>query len=435
MRELKLNFNSQTRSFREDGTVTVDVNGAPTVKGKWRTTVQDNEPKDNSIRYQIDGSDQPPVPIKYSFNEFNQLVAVIPAAANGGADSEPCVWLGKIIIDDGNDLVYSLLNGPTKPANQQITLYGNLHFNDTAADLVIDLAGGGQAVIKGEKGSKKISQFTIGQSDVPDFDAKDLLRFLARTQNDFPGLPARFPNRADIAFTGKWDVDPNKGGLVFLSKVAGAAGKPTVAIGFAGQFKAVTAGFAYIVNNGGPQIAFTLDGRHQWSSADTSFKLSVGFSGQVFLADFSGSIESKNPTGPQFSLAGNFTIKHEQGKTTNLAMEVEGQYEFDANNRLLFKANVSSVNKELNFDLMLEGKFVFKAGTLSFQAKFSKTGAAKPATTIRLAFDGNRADLQTKLALVLNITEDKVDFEFEFQLKMQFKGGVLVKDKPKPLAA
>ncbi|MCI0744231.1 MAG: hypothetical protein L0Y58_02395 [Verrucomicrobia subdivision 3 bacterium] len=435
MRELKLKFNGQTRSFREDGTVAVIVNGTPVVKGKWRATPQSNQSKDNSIRYQIDNAEQPPVPVKYSFNDFNQLVAMIPAAVNGGVDSEPCVWLGKIIIDDGHDLVYSLLTGPTTPANQQITIFGDLHFDGTAADLVIDLAGGGRAVIKGEKGSKKISQLTIGQSDVPDFDAKDLLRFHARTQNDFPGLPARFPNRADIAFTGKWDIDPNKSGIVFLSKIAGTPSQPTIAIGFAGQFKAVTAGFAYIVNNGSPQIAFTVDGSHQWSSADASFKVSVGFSNQVFLANFSGKIKSPNTTGPQFSLAGDLTIKHEQGKTTDFALNLEGQYEFDANKRLIFKANVSSVNNELNYDLMLEGKFVFRAGKLNFQAKLSKAGP-KPSTAILLAFEGNRADLQTKLALVLNITEDEVDFDFEFQLKMQFKGGVLIKDKqPKLLVA
>jgi len=434
MRELKFSVNGETRSFRDDGTVAVTTNGASAVKGKWRATAQGADPKDNSIRYQLDGADQPPVPVKYSFNEFNQLVSVIPAASNGGQDSDPCVWLGKVTVDDGHDLVYTLLSGPTTPTSQQITVYGDLHFNDTAADLVIDLTGGGQAVIAGDKGDKGISQLMIGQSDTPDFDAKDLLRFVARTRNDFAGLPARFPNKADIAFVGKWDIDPQKGGLAFVSKVAGTPGKPTVAIGFAGQFKAVTTGFAYVVNNGGPQIAFTLDGSHQWSSADASFKVSMGFSKQVFLADFKGSIKSTNATGPQFSLSGELSIKHQQGQPTNFNLELEGQYEFDADKRLIFKANVSSVNKELNYDLQLEGKFVFKAGTLSFQVKFSKAGP-KPTTAIQLAFTGNRADLQTKLALVLNITGDQVDFNFEFSLSMQFKGGVLVKDKPKPLAA
>jgi len=434
MRELKLNVNGQTRFFRDDGKVAVITDGAPVVKGKWRATAQGAEPKDNSILYQIDGADQPPVPVKYSINEFNQLVSIIPAAANGGEDSDPCVWLGKIIVDDGHDIVYNLLSGPTAPTNQQITVYGDLHFNDTTADLVLDLKGGGQAVITGDKGDKGISQLMIGPNDTPDFDAKDLLRFVARTLNDFEGLPARFPNRADIAFVGKWDIDPQKGGLVFVSKVTGTPGHPTVAIGFAGQFKAVTTGFAYIVNNGGPQIAFTLDGSHQWSFADARFKVSVGFSKQVFLADFKGSIQSDNPTGPQFSLNGELLIKHQQGQTTNFNLELNGQYDFDAKNRLIFKAQVSSVNKELNYDLQLEGKFVFEGGALSFQVKFGKA-RSNPATTIKLAIEGNHADLQTKLALVLNITGNQVDFNFHFSLVMQFKGGVLIKDRPKPLPA
>src|SRR5262245_12945812 len=139
MRELKLNSNGQTHSFRDDGTVAVVDNGAPTVKGMWRTNAQGSEAKENVIRYQIDGVDQPPVPVKYSFNDKNQLVAVIPAEANGGTDSDPCVWLGKIVVDDAHDMNYSLLKGPTVSTNHQITVYGDLHFDDIAADLVFDL--------------------------------------------------------------------------------------------------------------------------------------------------------------------------------------------------------------------------------------------------------------------------------------------------------
>jgi hypothetical protein len=434
MGELKLNSRGQVYTFREDGTVVTASGDAPAVKGKWRATAPEGGPGDNCIRYDIDGVEQPPVPAKHSFNEYNQLVTTIPAIANDGTDSQPCTWLGRIIIDDGHDLVYQLLTGPTAPAHHEITVYGDLHFDGEVADLVIDLAGGGQAVIKGEKGDKGISQLTIGQSDVPDFDAKDILRFQARTRNDFPDLPARFPNRADIAFTGKWDISPDTGGVVFLTKVAGAPGRPTVALAFGGQFKAVTTGFAYVVNNGGPQIAFNVNGSHQWSAADASFKVTVGYSKQVFLADLTGAIRVSGAAGSQFSLSGNLSIRQEQGQNANFDLTIEGRYEFDSNRRLVFRADVSSVNKELNYDVMLEGNFVYKAGTLSFQIKFSKSGP-NPATAIQLAYEGNRADLQTKLALVLNIAQDRVDFGFEFQLRMHFKGGVLVKDKPKPLAA
>ncbi|MCG3161361.1 MAG: hypothetical protein JMDDDDMK_02529 [Acidobacteria bacterium] len=434
MRQLKLNHNGETRLFQADGTVAVIEGGAPVVKGKWRAQSQGGEPQDNQIRYQIDNVDQPPVPVNYSFNKFNQLVSVIPAAANGGADSEPCAWLGQIHIDDASDLNYSLLNDDGSALNNQLTVYGKLHFAADTADLVIDLARGGQATIEGEKTANGISVLTAEKNLVAEFDAQDLLRFVARTRNDFAGLTSRIPTKADIKFLGQWDVDPNTGGLIFVSKVAGDINKPDVAIGFAGKLKAVTVGFAYFADKHGEQLAFTIQGSHRWNATETSFELSLGHTEKKFLADFSGNIARKGASGQQFVLGGSVKIKHEDGAGTDLDLNIEGSYAFDDKNRLIFRAAVSSVNGALNYDLQLEGKFVYKGGTLNFLVRVSSAGPS-PKVQIQLAFSANKDELKTMLALALDISKDQVKISFEFELRMRFKGGALIKDKPKELKA
>ena len=87
MAGLSLNFQGETRIFGPDGNVSVLESGQPVTKGTWRSVPLTGEPKDNQIRYDINGQAQPPVPVKYSFNAQNQLQAVVPAAANGGAST------------------------------------------------------------------------------------------------------------------------------------------------------------------------------------------------------------------------------------------------------------------------------------------------------------------------------------------------------------
>ena len=432
MRQLKLNFKGETRFFRDDGSVAVLKGGAPVVSGKWRAQASGDEPLDNQIRYDVDGKPQPPVPVNYSFNEFNQLVSVIPAAANNGADSDACTWLGQIHIDDGNDLIYTLFGDDGKVLNHQLTVYGKLHFAEKTADLLIDLTGGGQATIAGVKGAEGISQLAAEKNLIAEFNAQDMLRFTATTRNDFAGLPIRVPTKAEVKFFGSWDVDPDSGGLVFVSKVTGDITKPDIAIGFAGKFKAVAVGFAYFADKDGQQLAFTIQGAHRWNATEASFELSLGFTDKKFLADFSGSIVHKGASGQLFTLSGTASIRQEQGAGLNLDLQIEGSYAFNDKNLLVFRAGVSTVNNELNYDLQLEGKFVYQKGELQFQVKVSKAG---PSTKVqlRLAFTGNKDELRTMLAVVLDITPNQVKITANFELRMRFKGGVLLKDKPKPL--
>ena len=179
MNGLSLKFQNETRVFGPDGKVSVVENGQPVPKGTWRSQALATEPKDNQIRYDINGQAQPPVPVKYTFNAQNQLVAVIPAAANGGADSAPFTFLGSIQVDDANDIVYQLITPEGASMSRNVTLYGGLRFGSNH-NLVIDLTGGGIAEIKGDSGLTSLEPL---KNDISPFKSNDLLRFRASTTN------------------------------------------------------------------------------------------------------------------------------------------------------------------------------------------------------------------------------------------------------------
>ena len=434
MKELQFNTGTQKHIFQPDGKVAVlAANNTRTVKGTWRTEAQPAETKESVLRYDIDGKAQPAVAVRYGFNEFNQLTAVIPGV-NGGADSETCVFLGQIQIDDAHDLVYSILTPEGTSGNQKITVYGDLHFTADTSNLVIEMKDGTKAEIKGEKGPGGVAMLKAEKNLVQEFKADDLLRFIAFTRNDLNTSANRVPKKAQIEFVGKWDVNPNSGQLAFMSKITGDLTKPDVAIGFAGTVKAVTVGFAYFADKEGTQLVFNIKGQHRWNATTAKWELSLGHSERKFQATFEGQISKKTKDG-EFVLGGKMTLEHEQGKSTNLEFKVEGSYQFNNNNKLVFVVDVQTSNGKLTYDLMVEGRFAFKGGTLSFQVRLNNKGTGGAKTTIELAFKGNKDSLVKTLSLVLDITPDKVKLNFEFEMRMRWVDGVLVKDPPKKLVA
>ena len=68
MNGLSLNFQGETRVFGPDGKVL--VNAAP--KGSWTTQPVAGQPKENKIRYDINGQAQAPVPV--TFDPYGDLV-------------------------------------------------------------------------------------------------------------------------------------------------------------------------------------------------------------------------------------------------------------------------------------------------------------------------------------------------------------------------
>jgi hypothetical protein len=436
MKELEFNAGAQKHIFQPDGKVAVlAANGTRSVKGTWRSEAQANETKENVFRYDIDGKAQKAVTVRYGFNEFNQLTSSIPAASNGGVDSEPCVFPGQILIDDAHDLVYSILTPDGTVANHKITVYGDLHFTEDLSNLAIEMRDGTRAEIKGEKGLTGVAMLKAEKNLVQEFKADDLLRFIAFTRNDLNTSAVRVPKKAQIEFVGKWDVNPDTGQLVFHSKITGDLTKPDVSIGFAGTVKAVSAGFAYFADKNGTQLAFNIKGQHRWNSTTAKWELSLGHSQRKFQATFDGKIEKTTKEGQVFVLAGKMSLEHEQGKSTTLDLKVEGSYQFNKNNKLTFIVNVQTSNGPLTYDLMVEGKFAFKGGTLTFQVRFNNKGTGGAKATIELAFKGNHASLIKTLSLVLDITPDKVKINFEFEMRMRWVDGVLVKDPPKKLVA
>jgi hypothetical protein len=430
MKGLTLNFQGETRVFGPDGKVNVLVNGAPVPKGSWRTQPLAGEPKDNQIRYDINGQAQPPVPVKYRFNPQNQLEAVIPAAANGGADSDPFAFMGSIQIDDAQDIVYQLITDAGAPMQRSVTLYGGLRFDPKTHNLLIDLTGGGTAEIKGDSG---ITSLEALKHDITPFQSNDLLRFKASTTNLLSNGQTK-KIAADTKFVGNWDLKGNQ--LVFVSQVKGDITKPTVQLGFAGKFKAISAGLAYFADAQGTQLAFTVNGQHTWNSGSANWNVLLGYAKKQFIAKVSGNLQIKK----QFSdsrdltLSADWTIQHTDGSTTNMKMELAATYRWSDKNMLTIQAQFSKNGQTVAYDLKVEGKFVFKSGVLTFQVRYSNQDPDNN-FSFQIAFQANPTNLIKALSIVLNVTENSVDINFQFEMRMTWVDGKLQKSEAKPIAA
>jgi hypothetical protein len=427
MNGLQANINGQQLVFTPDGNVSATSGGASQVKGTWKTKAAD-QASQNKISYTIGGAPQTPVPVTYQFNANNQLVAVIPAAANGGAASAPFTFLGTIAIDDNHDVTYSLLNATGAALPTSITVYGDISFEANTNDLLIKLAGGGQTKITGEDGVQKLEAL---ENTLAGFNADDLLRFIASTTNTFADGTVTLA-AAKIDFIGNWDVKGDQ--LVFMSRVKGNIANPDVEIGFGGTFKGVTFGFAYFSDKDGVDLAFNIKGQHTWNSTAVSWNVSLGYTQKTFKASFAGTLHQKSAEGREFTLSGKTTFEMKDGSKPSFALELNGEYDWTQDGKLIFTAKVSEQNGALNYDLSLEGKFVFKSGTLSFQIKVSSADSS-PSVQITLAFQGNQASLIKALSLVLNVSEGQVSIDFQFEMRMTFVDGVLVKSAPQEIAA
>jgi hypothetical protein len=430
MNGLSLNFQGETRIFGPDGKVSVLQNGQPVPKGSWRSVPLAGEPKDNQIRYDIGGQTQPPVPVKYSFNPQNQLQAVIPAAANGGADSDPFAFMGSIQIDDAQDIVYQLINPDGTAAQRNVTVYGGLSIDPASHNLVINLTGGGTAQVKGDSGLTSLQAL---KHDITPFKSNDLLRFKASTTNKLANGQTKVI-AADMKFIGNWDLKGNQ--LVFVSQVKGDITKPTVDIVLAGKFKAISAGLAYFADAQGTQLAFTIEGQHQWNSGKASWDVFLGFAKKQFTARVSGNVSINKQFGDQSNLTLNadWLIEHTDGTTTNMKMELAATYRFNENKTLTIEAKFSKNGNVKTYDLKVEGKFVFKSGTLTFLVKYNNQDPDNK-FSFQIAFTANPTNLIKALSIVLNVTENSVNIDFQFEMRMTWVDGKLQKSDPQPIAA
>ena len=427
---LRLNFQGETRVFGPDGTVAVLTGGQPVPKGKWTSGSPAGQPKDNQIRYDINGQAQSPVAVKYSFNAQNQLQAIVPAAANGGADSDPFAFLGSIQVDDAQDIVYQMINADGSTMQRTVTLYGGLRFDSITHNLVIDLAGGGTAEIKGDSG---VASLEALKHDISPFQSNDLLRFKASTTNVLSNGQTK-KIAADTKFTGNWDLKGNQ--LVFISQVKGDITKPAVSFGFAGKFKAVSAGLAYFADAQGTQFAFNINGQHRWNSGTAKWDVSLGYAKKQFSARVSGNLQINKQFSDQrnLTLSADWTIEHTDGSQTNLKMDLDAAYRWSDQNMLTIQAQFVKNGQTVSYDLKVEGKFVFKSGVLTFQVKYSNQDPSNQ-FAFQIAFTANPTNLVKALSIVLNITESSVNIDFQFEMRMTWVDGKLQKGDPQPVAA
>ena len=416
---LKLTTAGQTLVFRPSGEVAVLDGDTETVKGAWRATAGASEQAANRFLYALNGVDQAPLPATYTFDDSNQLQVVLEA---GDAQSDPALLPGGIEISDQHNIVYRLVDEDGNPTSAVVTLYGNLSIEENTNALVIQLTGGGQARIQGDTG---ITSLEAVQNENAAFAADDLLRFRATTSNTFDdGAFLAIP--AKLEFPGNWDIQ--NGQLVFISKITGDPSQPNLNIGFAGKIGAITAGFRYFADAQGTQAAFDIRGRHVCKAADSetdfNWEASLGFSDQKFNAKVIFDVNNVGKDGRRISLTGSMTLEQAEGGTINLSLDLEADYSWK-DNALVFKAAVDETAGVLSYDLMLEGKFKFDNGNLTFDVHYSNLAGATP-LTIDLNFAGDTDNFLQAVAFRLQISPDQIEVQLtaRFSISQSFVLGV-----------
>jgi hypothetical protein len=235
-----------------------------------------------------------------------------------------------------------------------------------------------------------------------------------------------------MKFVGNWDLKGNQ--LVFVSQVKGDINKPTVTLGFAGKFKAVSAGLAYFADEQGTQFAFTINGQHTWNSGKANWDVFLGYSKKQFTAKVSGNVSIRPGANRGLTLNADWVIEHTDGSQTNLEMNLSAAYRWSDKNMLTIQAQFAKNGQTITYDLKVEGKFVFKAGTLTFQVKYNNQDPNNQ-FSFQIAFTANPTDLIKALSIVLNVTENSVNINFQFEMRMTWVDGKLQKSAPQPIAA
>ena len=146
------------------------------------------------------------------------------------------------------------------------------------------------------------------------------------------------------------------------------------------------------------------------------------------------SIDKQFGDGRNLTLKADWLIEHKDGTTTNMKMELAAAYRFSENNMLTVQAQFSKNGQTISYDLKVEGKFVFKSGVLTFQVRFSNQDPSNQ-FSFQIAFTANPTNLIKALSIVLNVTENSVNIDFQFEMRMTWVDGKLQKSNPEPIAA
>jgi len=420
MSGLILKSNGTDRIFRSDGKVVIaSADGTETIKGEWNTAAKRDT---NRIHYDFDDTEAE-FDVTYAFNKNNQLVATIPAA-NGGTNSQPFAFPGRIVIDGNRDVSYELFTEAGEPTRAKIVVHGDLSFAPGLDKLIVTLPGGGTTEIRGGKaGTKALETAPSGTAAGP---GGDLVQFSATTLNTFDDVP--LATRAIILFVGRWGM--NDKGLVF--NVGLNAGE--VAIQFGGTYKGVTVGLAYYAKDGDPEFAFTIHGEHQFKhgAGSVNWLMSLGHSKEKIEAV--AELELTSPIGKagnKLTLGGKFQFVSEPGKKAPPRMDISLDATYEMNgSQLIFAADFQNNGDRSSYNLRLAGNYEVKGGNVKFLVQLSKDATGQTlAVELGSVTDRN---VQLHLSAVLSKSNSgKVSLSANFTISARWVNGDKMEiDKP-----
>src|SRR6266446_5621767 len=395
MEGLTLKKGDQERIFTQAGSVAVVAAGAPVDHGTWSSAPLAADAKRvNAIRYTFDGQEADPVPVRWSFDDSNQIVGTI-------ADAAPFAFTGQIKVDDNRDIAYELLDANGAPSGRTVTVLGDLSFNDADGTLQVTFEDGTPvATITGDSG---LGSLSTSKNRFENFKGSDLLQFQASTVNTLSNGDVII-SPADIQWVGNWDLQANR--LVFAAELknVGAGGAPTVNIVLAGKTKAVAGGLAYFAGPEGRQLALQISGQHQWDGGKGEWSTSIGFTEKKLTAKLSGGVDIERKDGEHFGLKGNLAFAQEAGAPpSTLEMDIAAYYQMGPNG-IKFSANVTGTpDGRFDYNLGLEGQFVYDGVRLTFNIQFTRDGSGdKLVIELAARKDGDNSALRAALKIVMN---------------------------------
>src|SRR5271157_468730 len=351
-------------NLNADGSVT---DSSQSNVGHWKSAV--TTPASNALTLSLTTAADVTLTAKYTFNTNNQLLVSLK---NGDGSFTPLQVLnGRLVVHNNQDMGYQLVDESGDDLAGAITVHGDLRLDDNN-DLTIRLAGGGVAVIDLDQVSTGLNNGTGTGDDV---------MTLSATSFDFDG---NLMMPADISLPGSFKPAANN--LVFELN-----GNTGVNLTFSGTFKGTSVGFEYHQGSGTSTLVFTASGSYRWDSGKAAFTVFLGNSANGFTAQGSLSVEEAFDGG-KGTLNGTLTFSA-GGGTFDIGLTLNVQQKWDANNCIVFNIEFQDVNGHVSYDLGVEGTAKFLNGTLTFDLKFSSTGAL----TIDLGYTGPNISIAVNL--------------------------------------
>lgn len=419
---LQIKLNDVVYRFTDGGTVEREEDSVAV--GRWHAHA--DLPKcHNCLLYDLDGVEQKPLKANYKFNENNQLVVTVaddnPAVARTVAE----VFPGQIRIDDQRDIEYVLLGSDGNPTGQTITLYGDLRF-DTPFRLVIDLANGGQAMIRADdlpmpvEANQAVAFWNTDGADRLDFRASTVNRWGGDTDGETHVVPA------EIGFDGEWRLE--KDGLKFVCSGSGDLAERRVSLGLAGKYKAVSGGLEVVWDSAeGASARLLIEGQHTFDAGSASWTVAIGYTqladrSRALTARVAGKFTHKTKGGNEFTIAGRLEVESDDGSSLKLDMGLDATYSFKGG-KITFAAVVNWGGGQISYDLRLAGTLQFQKGKLTFAVRYG----ADNTVSLEVNYEGSSESFLKNFGLKFKRdSKGRIQFEVSFRIEFTYVNGVLI---------